>query len=183
VLPRSRSPVPSPGRFGCATADYVDCAQAALGSRHRPGTAPGPANDRPSPLRAPAGDPTPITQVKVRTRAKSTTGFSLCKPVPSLKTGYRFSGSRLTSLITTPLNIRSSASLKLIRVFVQCTFCFREGSQSWAVSNITISTKTSICCLPFLHCCCVANLHRCRVFITGPLFLILPVSLFIFTQL
>jgi len=41
----------------------------------------GPANDRPSPLRAPGGDTTPITQVKVRTRAKSITGFSLSKPV------------------------------------------------------------------------------------------------------
>jgi len=95
VLPRSRSP----GRFGRATADYVDRPQAALGSHHRPGTAQGPAGDRPSSLRAPAGDPTPITQVKVRTRAKSTTGFSLSKPVPGFKTGYRFSGSRLTSLI------------------------------------------------------------------------------------
>ena len=45
------------------------------------GTAPGPADDRPSTLRAPAGDPTPITQVQVRTRAKSITGFSLSKPV------------------------------------------------------------------------------------------------------
>ena len=61
-----------------------------MGSRHRPGTAPGPADDRPSTLRAPAGDPTPITQVKVRTRAKSNTGFSLSKPVPGFKTGYRF---------------------------------------------------------------------------------------------
>ena len=61
-----------------------------MGSRHRPGTAPGPANDRPSTLRAPAGDPTPITQLKVRTRAKSITGFSLSKPVPGFKTGYRF---------------------------------------------------------------------------------------------
>ena len=52
----------------------------------------------PLPLRAPAGDPTPITQVKVSTRAKSTTGFSLSKAVPGFKTGYRFSGSRLTSL-------------------------------------------------------------------------------------
>ena len=69
-----------------------------MGSRHRPGTAPGPADDRPSTLRAPAGDPTPITQVKVRTRAKSITGFSLSKPVTGFKTGYRFSGSRLTSL-------------------------------------------------------------------------------------
>jgi len=69
------------------------------GVRHRPGTAPGPAGDRPYlPLRAPAGDPTPITQVKVHTRAKSITGFSLFKPVPGFKTGYRFSGSRLTSL-------------------------------------------------------------------------------------
>jgi len=70
-----------------------------MGSRHRPGMAPGPADDRPSPLRAPAGDPTPITQVKVRTRAKPITGFSLSKPVPGFKTGYRFSGSRLTSLV------------------------------------------------------------------------------------
>ena len=70
-----------------------------MGSRHRPGTAPGPADDRPSSLRAPAGDPTPITQVKVRTRTKSITGFSLSKPVPGFKTGYRFSGSRLTSLV------------------------------------------------------------------------------------
>ena len=70
------------------------------GVRHRPGTATGPAGDRPYlPLRTSAGDPTPITQVKVRTRAKSITGFSLSKPVPSFKTGYRFSGSRLTSLV------------------------------------------------------------------------------------
>ena len=71
-----------------------------MGSRHWPGTAPGLADDRPSTLRAPAGDPTPITQVKVRTRtrAKSITGFSLFKPVPGFKTGYRFTGSRLTSL-------------------------------------------------------------------------------------
>ena len=46
-----------------------------------------------------AGDPTLITQVKVRTRVKSITGFSLSKPVTGFKTGYRFSGSRLTSLI------------------------------------------------------------------------------------
>jgi len=72
-----------------------------MDSRHRPGTAPGPAGDRPSPFAPPAGDPTPITQVKVHTRAKPITGFSLSKPVPSFKTGYRFSGSRLTSLTTT----------------------------------------------------------------------------------
>jgi len=99
---RCASPVTLPripsGRFGRATADYVDRPQAVLGSHHRPGTAPGPAGDRPSPLRAPAGDPTPITQVKVCTRAKSTTGFSLSKPVPGFKTSYRFSGARLTSL-------------------------------------------------------------------------------------
>jgi len=85
VLPRSCSPV-SPGRFGRATADYVDRLQAALGPvigrerrRVRPVIAP------------PPDDPTPITQVKVRTRAKSTTGFSLSKPVPGFKTGYRLS--------------------------------------------------------------------------------------------
>ena len=71
ALPRSRSPIPfPPGRFGCATAGYVDRLQAATGSHHRPETAPGPAGDRP-PLRAPAGDPTPIMQVEVRTWAKS----------------------------------------------------------------------------------------------------------------
>jgi len=37
----------------------------------------------------------------VRTRAKSITGFSLSKPVPGFRTGYRFSGSRLTSLVET----------------------------------------------------------------------------------
>jgi len=54
----------------------------------------------PPPFCAPAGDPTPITQVKVRTLAKSTTGFSLSKLVPGFKYGYRFSGCRLTSLPT-----------------------------------------------------------------------------------
>ena len=91
---------PPPGRFGRATADYVDRPQAAMGSRHRPGTVPGLAGDRPSPLRAPAGDPTPIMQVKVRTGAQSTTGFSLSEPVPGFKSGYRFSGCRLTSLVS-----------------------------------------------------------------------------------
>ena len=91
MLPRS-----PPGRFGRATADYVDCPQVTLGSRHRPGTAPGPAGDHSSPLRASAGDPTPIKQVKARTWAKLTTGFSLSKPVPGFKSGYRFSGCRLT---------------------------------------------------------------------------------------
>jgi len=52
----------------------------------------------PRPLCAPAGDPTPITQVKVHTWAKSTTGFSLSKLVPGFKSSYRFSGCRLTSL-------------------------------------------------------------------------------------
>jgi len=70
-----------------------------MGSRHRPGTAPGPADDRPSTLRAPAGNATPITQVKVCTRAKSITGFSLSKLVPGFNTGYRFTGSRITSLV------------------------------------------------------------------------------------
>ena len=62
-------PYPPPGRFGCATAGYVDRPQAAMGSGHRPGTALGLAGDRP-PSRAPAGDPTPITHVKVPIRAK-----------------------------------------------------------------------------------------------------------------
>jgi len=57
ALPRTLTP----GRFGRAAAGYVDCPQAAMVSRHRPGTAPGPAGDR-----APAGDPTPITLVKLQ---------------------------------------------------------------------------------------------------------------------
>ena len=84
-----------------------------MGSRHRPGTAPGPADDRPSTLRAPAGDATPITQVKVRTRAKSITGFSLSKPVPGFKTGYRFTGSRLTSLVAYSSNAYNDATTGL----------------------------------------------------------------------
>jgi len=45
ALPRSRSHVLSPGRFGRATAGYVDRPQAPMEFRHRPGTAPGPAGD------------------------------------------------------------------------------------------------------------------------------------------
>jgi len=88
-----------PGSFGHATADYVDRPH-----RRRWGPVIGWERRRvrpvvaPPPLRALAGDPTPITQVKVRARAKSTTGFSLSKPVPGFKSGYRFSGCRLTSL-------------------------------------------------------------------------------------
>jgi len=67
ALLRSRCPVPSPGRFGRATAGYFDRPQAAMGSRHQPGTVPGPAGDRPSPLRAPP----PATQLHSHTRAKS----------------------------------------------------------------------------------------------------------------
>jgi len=66
ALPRT---LPRP--FWRATAGYVDRPQAAMGSRYRLGTAPDPAGNHLSPIRAPAGDPTPITQVKVRTRAKS----------------------------------------------------------------------------------------------------------------
>jgi len=52
VLPQSRSPVPYRPFWAC-TADYVDRPQAALRSRHRPGTAPGPAGDCPSPPSCP----------------------------------------------------------------------------------------------------------------------------------
>jgi len=53
ALPRSRYPVSFPGRFGRATAGYVDPPQEAMGSRHRPETAPGPAGDCPSPFAPP----------------------------------------------------------------------------------------------------------------------------------
>jgi len=46
ALSQLRSPVPFPGRFGRSTAGYVDRPQAAMRSRHRPRTAPGPAGDR-----------------------------------------------------------------------------------------------------------------------------------------
>jgi len=105
-------PYHPPGRFERATADYVDRPQAAMGSHHRPGTAPGPACDR-----APAGDPTPITQVKVRTRVKSTTGFSLSKPVRGFKTGYQYSCSRLTSLLCT--------AKKLCKIYTNCNDSFK----------------------------------------------------------
>ena len=86
ALPRSRSPrTLPPDGFERATAGYVDRPQAGWGP------VIGRERRRVRPI-----DPTPITQVKVRTRAKSITSFSLSKPVPGFKTGYR-----LTSLIAT----------------------------------------------------------------------------------
>ena len=69
ALPRSHSPRTPPAVLGAHLRAMLIARRRR--SRHQPGTAPGPASDRPSPLRAPAGDPTPITQVKVCTRAKS----------------------------------------------------------------------------------------------------------------
>jgi len=69
--PVALPPYPSPWPFWARNCRLCWSSAGGMGSRHRPGTAPGPADDRPSPLGAPAGDPTPITQVKVRTRAKS----------------------------------------------------------------------------------------------------------------
>ena len=45
-FPSRDPPYPAPGRFGRATAGYVDCPQAAMGSRHRPETAQGQSGDR-----------------------------------------------------------------------------------------------------------------------------------------
>jgi len=102
AFPSRAPPVPSTPAVLGAPLPAMLMSTGGDGVRHRPGTAPGLAGDRPYlPLRAPAGDPTPIAQVKVRTRAKSITGFSLSKPVHGFKTGYRFSGSRLTSLVET----------------------------------------------------------------------------------
>jgi len=84
-FPGHAPPYPPPSRFERATAGYVDRPQAGWGP------VIGRERRRVRPI-----DPTPITQVKVRTRAKSITGFSLSKPVPGFKTGYR-----LTSLIAT----------------------------------------------------------------------------------
>jgi len=47
-FPRHAPPYPHPVRFERAAAGYVDCPQAAMGTRHRPGTALGPAGDHPS---------------------------------------------------------------------------------------------------------------------------------------
>jgi len=76
ALPRSRSPVPSPGRFGHATTRYVDHPQAAMGSRHRSGTAPGSVGDRPHPTSHPrrrsnsnhAGKSTHSSEIESRLR-------------------------------------------------------------------------------------------------------------------
>jgi len=148
VLPRSRSPVLPPGRFGRATTDYVDRPQAALGSRHRLGTAPGPAGDRPSPLRAPTGDPTPITRVKVRTRAKSTTGFSLSKPVPGFKSANRFSGCRLTSLFNRalPCDAREYLYYLWSRLHLACGW---SCTDDWLLEKESLSTFWAVLCFVF----------------------------------
>jgi len=88
VLPRSRSPVPSHRPFWACHCRLCWSSAGGVGVPSSAGN--GAGSRRWHPLRAPAGDPTPITQVKVRTRAKSTTAFSLSKPVPGFKTGYRF---------------------------------------------------------------------------------------------
>ena len=93
VLPRSCSSVPPPpGRFGRATADYVDRPQAALGSRHRLGTAPGPAGDRPSPF-------APRRRSSFDHTGKSSYSGEIDYRFLTFQTGSRFSGSRLTSLV------------------------------------------------------------------------------------
>ena len=80
--------------------------------------------DRPYlPLRDPAGDPTPITQVKVRTRAKSITvshfpnRFPVLKPVTgsrltSLLSSYCMSGTILTNVEWLLANLAPKSSLK-----------------------------------------------------------------------
>ena len=92
VLPRSRSPVPSPAILGVLLPTMLIVQERRWGPvigrerrRVRPVIAPPPF----APL---AGDPTPITitHVKVRTRAKSTTGFSLSKPFPDLNLATGF---------------------------------------------------------------------------------------------
>ena len=86
AFPSRAPPVPSTPAVLGAPLPAMLMSAGGDGGRHRLGTAPGPAGDRPYlPLRAPAVDPTPITQVKVRTRAKSITDFSLSKPVPGFK--------------------------------------------------------------------------------------------------
>jgi len=82
----------TPGRFGRATAGYVDCPQAAMVSRHRPGTTPGPAGDRP-PLRAPAGDPTPITLVKLQQSTGEIDSLNRDPGIATLVPGMQFPGN------------------------------------------------------------------------------------------
>ena len=98
-FPGRAPPVPSPWRFWARNCRL--CWSSAGGDGVPPLAGNGAGSGRWSPLHHshPAGDPTPITQVKVRTRAKPITSFSLSKPVPGFKTDYRFSGSRLTSLL------------------------------------------------------------------------------------
>jgi len=92
-FPGHAPPYPPPGRFGRATADYVDRPKAALGSRHQPGTALGPAGDHPSP-------PSPPARRRSRSNhaGKSSYSGEIDYRFLTFQTGYRFSGSRLTSL-------------------------------------------------------------------------------------
>ena len=84
VLTRSRSPILPPANLGVPLPTML------IVRRRRWGPVIGRERRRvrpviaPSPLCAPAGDPTPITPVKVRTRAKSTTGFHFPNQFPDL---------------------------------------------------------------------------------------------------
>ena len=80
ALPRLHSHVPSTRPFWAHHCRLCWSSTGADGVLSSAGN--GAGSGRWHPLRAPAGDPTPITQVKVRTRAKSITGFSLSKLVP-----------------------------------------------------------------------------------------------------
>jgi len=82
-------------RFGRATAGYVDRSQAAMGSRHllgSPGTASCPAGNRPPSLRAPVGDPTPITPVK-GTYSGEIESLDRDPGIATLDPGMRFPGN------------------------------------------------------------------------------------------
>jgi len=75
ALSPSRSPVPSPRPFWARNCWLCWLSAGGYGVPSPAGNGAGSGRWSPLPLRAPAGNPTPITQVKVRTRAKSITGF------------------------------------------------------------------------------------------------------------
>ena len=110
-------PYPPSGSFGRTTAGYVDRPQATMGSRHRLGTALGPVGDRPSPLWA--GDPTPITQVKVHTRAKSRVSIET-RELRLSSREYDFPG----------INISSCECILLAAISVSVNCCDSDGAGS-----------------------------------------------------
>jgi len=91
-----------------------------MGSRHRPGTAPGPASDYP-----------PITQAKVRTQAKSRVSIET-RELRLLSREYDFPGINIPSIISTWSCTLASKSQK-------CRFPARDDNVCELVGMCTVN--------------------------------------------